>query len=226
MKRENCRLIVFGKAPVPGQVKTRLLASMDALTVTRLYERLVLHCLSTAVIANVGPVSLWYTPPRGHPFFDRCAEEFGVELYAQAEGDLGRRMGDAFDQTLKRSACALLVGCDCPSLSCSDLKEAATILGEGADAVMGPAEDGGYVLLGLHRYRPELFTRISWGTDSVLRETRSRLHEMGWRWHELSKRWDVDHPGDVKRLLLEGYGDLIPFPAADMQKGELGKGSA
>ena len=211
VKREDRRLIVFAKAPVPGQVKTRLLASLDALTAAGLYERLVLHCLRLAVAANVGSVALWCAPALGHPFFDRCAEEFGVELHPQIEGDLGRRMGYAFDQTLKVCTRALLIGSDCPSLSRDDLEKAMGILSEGADAVIGPAEDGGYVLLGLRRYRPELFEGISWGSDSVLEETRLRLRRLGWRWHELSERWDVDRPEDVDRLATEGYIDLIPL---------------
>jgi uncharacterized protein len=162
------------------------------------------------VTANVGPVALWCAPGLGHPFFDRCAEEFGVELYPQINGDLGRRMGYAFDQTLKVSESALLIGSDCPSLSCDDLEKAMGILAKRADAVIGPAEDGGYVLLGLRRYGPELFEGISWGGDAVLAETRSRLRRLGWRWRELSERWDVDRPEDVDRLAIEGYIDLIP----------------
>jgi glycosyltransferase A (GT-A) superfamily protein (DUF2064 family) len=72
------------------------------------------------------------------------------------------------------------------------------------DAVIGPAEDGGYVLIGLRRYAPELFKGVSWGTDLVLKETRERLRVLGWQWHELKERWDVDRPEDMKRLKSEG----------------------
>ena len=78
-------------------------------------------------------------------------------------------------------------------------------------AVITPAEDGGYVLIGLCQYESTLFEEISWGTESVLKETRGRLRQLGWNWHELPQRWDVDRPEDVERLKREGFGHLTPF---------------
>jgi hypothetical protein len=111
----------------------------------------------------------------------------------------------ALRKTLKKTSHALLIGTDCPSLTRDDLREAAEGLRRGIDAVIGPAEDGGYVLIGLRRCAPELFTGISWGTGSVLHQTRLRLRDLGWKWNELSERWDVDRPEDVERLKREGY---------------------
>ena len=71
--------------------------------------------------------------------------------------------------------------------------------------MIGPAEDGGYVLFGLRKSFQILFDGVPWGTDSVLKETRIQMGQLGWRWHELSERWDVDRPEDVQRLKLEGY---------------------
>ena len=201
----NCRIIVFAKAPIPGEVKTRLFSSMDAQTVTALHEKLALHSLNTAVESKVGPVELWCAPSKEHPFFLRCTEKFQVELHQQTEGDLGRRMAHAFDETLKRAPMALLMGTDCPSLTPEDLKEAKKALKQGAPAVISPAEDGGYVLIGLCQYESTLFEGISWGTSSVLEETRERLRRLRWNWYELPQRWDVDRPEDVERLKVEGY---------------------
>jgi rSAM/selenodomain-associated transferase 1 len=203
----NCRIIVFARAPIPGEVKTRLLSYADAQTITALYEKLVLHSLNMALESKVGPVELWCSPSKGHSFFLRCAEKFQVELHQQTEGDLGRRMAHAFDETLKRAPMALLMGTDCPSLTCEDLKEAKKVLKQGAPSVISPAEDGGYVLIGLRQYEPTLFEGISWGTGSVLEETRERLRRLRWNWHELPQRWDVDRPEDVERLKVEGYLD-------------------
>jgi len=205
VKKTNCHLIVFAKAPIPGQVKTRLIPSMGATSAAALHEKLVFHCLATAVDASLGPIDLWCTPTVRHPFFIRCAKEFQVELHTQPDGHLGRRMGWAFDKTLKRASSALLIGTDCPSLTQGDLRKAAEVLVQGTDAVIGPAEDGGYFLLGLRHYDPELFMGISWGTESVLDQTRARLRRLGWRWHELPERWDVDRPEDMERLMLDGY---------------------
>jgi rSAM/selenodomain-associated transferase 1 len=204
----DCRLIVFAKAPLPGTVKSRLLPLLDAETIANLYEQLILRCLRTAVEAGVGPVDLWCTPSTEHPLFLDCSEEYQIELHQQTEGDIGKRMGHAFYETLKRSNSALLMGTDCPSLTCADLKEARKKLLQGVQAVISPTEDGGYALLGLSQYEPGIFEGISWGTRTVLEETRERLGRLEWHWYELPERWDVDRPEDVRRLMSEGYPEL------------------
>ncbi|MDP3017302.1 MAG: TIGR04282 family arsenosugar biosynthesis glycosyltransferase [Deltaproteobacteria bacterium] len=201
----NCRIIVFAKAPIAGAVKTRLLSSLDALVVTALHEKLVLHTLNIAMDSKVGPVELWCTPSVDHPFFIQCANKFRIDLHPQAEGNLGRRMAHALKETLKKSDMALLMGTDCPSLTPEDLKEATMILCQGAQAVISPAEDGGYVLIGLRQYEFTLFEGISWGTGTVLEETRERLSRLRWNWQELTQRWDVDRPEDVERLRRKGF---------------------
>ncbi|MDI7258922.1 MAG: TIGR04282 family arsenosugar biosynthesis glycosyltransferase [Thermodesulfobacteriota bacterium] len=222
--------MVFAKAPIPGEVKTRLLPLLDAEAVSALYGQLILHCLNTTVEAEVGPVALWCTPSIEHPFFIRCSERFQIKLHQQTGGDMGRRMAYAFHETLKKADSALLMGTDCPSLTCADLKEAKRVLQQGVHAVISPTEDGGYALLGLRQYEPQLFEGVSWGTESVLEETRERLRRLGWHWHELPERWDVDRPEDVKRLISEGYLELkairsrlSPNVAFSFQKGERGQ---
>ncbi len=205
MDRSDCRLIIFAKAPVPGEVKTRLVPFLGEGPTTLLYERMVLHTLTTAVNAASGPVDLWCTPSIEHPFFRRCAKEFKVGLMTQTDGDMGRRMAHAFRETLTRASWVLLMGTDCPSLTPDDLIEAAAFLKEGTDAVIIPSKDGGYVLIGLRHNADDLFREVPWGTERVMEETRLRLRKLGWRWHELPERWDVDRPEDVERLRLEGY---------------------
>lgn len=200
----NGRIIVFAKAPIPGEVKTRLLSSMDVESATTLHQKLVLHTLDIAVGSKAGSVELWCSPSKEHPFFLRCAEKFQVDLYQQIEGDLGRRMAHAFNEILKRVPMALLIGTDCPSLTLDDLKEAGRALEQEAPVVIAPAEDGGYVLIGLRQYEPALFEGISWGTGAVLEETRERLRQSRLDWRELPQRWDVDRPEDVERLRISG----------------------
>jgi hypothetical protein len=91
------------------------------------------------------------------------------------------------------------------------LARAFALLDGGADAVVGPAEDGGYVLLGLRRMDKRLFEDMAWGTDRVLDQTRERLAVLGWRWQELETLWDVDRPEDLERLMsgTHSMGDLI-----------------
>jgi glycosyltransferase A (GT-A) superfamily protein (DUF2064 family) len=99
----------------------------------------------------------------------------------------------------------VLIGCDCPGLDGEDLGEALSALREGYDAVVGAAEDGGYVLLGLRHPAPALFAGMAWGSGRVLMDTRTRLHALGWRWHELKTHWDVDRPEDLER-----YSNYLP----------------
>ena len=205
MKSKDLHLIVFAKAPIPGQVKTRLIPMMGPKAAAVLHEKLVIHALTIAVKTDLGQVDLWCSPSCKHPFFIRCSREFQVKLYKQPEGDLGKRMGYALKKTLERASKAILIGTDCPSFTEKDMKEAARAMKRGAKAVLGPAEDGGYVLIGMRHYSPELFKGILWGTGSVMEETRKRLQRLGWRWHELRTFWDVDRPEDVERLVRESY---------------------
>jgi uncharacterized protein len=140
------QVAVFAKAPVAGEVKTRLAPLLGAADAAELHATLVRHALATAGNAGLGPVSLWCMPETGHPFFAACAAQFGVALQPQRGGHLGERMARAFDRLLETGP-ALLVGSDCPSLGAEDLRAAAASLAT-HDAVLQPAEDGGYVLVG------------------------------------------------------------------------------
>jgi rSAM/selenodomain-associated transferase 1 len=196
----DCPILVFAKAPVPGQVKTRLIPAVGPAGAALLHEWLCRQTLKTATTAGVGPVELWCAPSVEHGFFRRCAEEFRVGLHNQAGCDLGERMAHALAETLGRAPRALVVGTDCPGLTAEDLGRAAAVLAQGADAVISPAKDGGYVLLGTRRFAPELFRDIPWGSARVLEETRARLRALGWNWKELPERWDVDRPEDLALL--------------------------
>ncbi len=192
-------MAVFAKAPVPGEVKTRLIALLGPEAAAQLHAALVRRALATARDAGVGPVSLWCMPDTRHPFFAACAEEFGVELREQSGGHLGERMARAFEALVAQGP-ALLTGSDCPALLPADLRAAAGSLAT-HDAVFQPAEDGGYVLVGLSRTVPGLFEGIRWGEGTVMRETRARLRAAGATWREMPARWDVDRPEDYHRLL-------------------------
>lgn len=197
-------VIVFAKAPVPGAVKTRLISELGADVAAALYAGLIHQSLALALRADIGPVALWCAPSSAHPFFSRCAQTYGVTLHDQHGDDLGMRMAAAFQNALGGRPYAVLIGSDCPSLTVDDLQVAAAQLVGGCDAVLGPAEDGGYVLLGLRRVIASLFENIPWSSDRVLSETRKRLRRAGADWHELATRWDVDRPEDLLRLVSLG----------------------
>ena len=193
-------IAVFAKAPVPGEVKTRLAPSLGAEGAAHLHERLVERALATALEARMGPVTLWCAPDETHPFFVRCAQTFGVALKRQQGHDLGERMHAAFAAS---PAPLVLIGSDCPALEPRDLHAAAAALGT-HDAAFAPAEDGGYVLVALTRPDPRVFADVPWGTPAVMARTRERLATAGLRWSELPTLWDVDRPEDYARLQAAG----------------------
>ena len=215
------RIAVFAKAPVPGEVKTRLIPALGAEGAARLHRELVRHALAAATgaaegmstaarAASVEPASveLWCAPDAGHAFFTDCASEFRVSVHGQGPGDLGERMARCF-------ACAdgatLLIGSDIPAMDAGCLDAAAAAL-SGADAVFVPAEDGGYVLVGLRcglgAARHAVFRDIEWGSAGVMQQTRERLRASGLAWRELPPLWDLDRPADLARLASCGLGAL------------------
>ena len=196
---------VFARAPVAGSAKTRLIPLLGAHGAAALHQCLVEHSLAVARESGLGRVELWCTPDTNERFFESCGERFGASLHRQCAGDLGARMLDALQDGLGRARHVLLIGSDCPSLTAADLRTAARALRDGRDAVFCPAEDGGYMLVGLSHAMPALFEAMTWGTDTVMEETRQRLRNLGWRWHELPPHWDVDRPEDYQRLVREGW---------------------
>lgn len=196
---EPTRVAVFAKAPVAGEVKTRLAPLLGSEGAAQLHARLVMRALATAVEARVGDVELWCAPDERDPFFARCAERFGVRLCRQEGGDLGERMGFAFRRSLASGRPLLAIGSDCPALTTRVLRAAAGALAT-HDAVVAPAEDGGYVLVGLARGVRGIFDGIAWGTATVMDETRRRLDSAGARWKLMPTLWDVDRPEDYVRL--------------------------
>jgi len=201
---ERTRVAVFARAPVAGAVKTRLAGALGPEGAAELHARLVRHALATAIAADVGPVELWCAPDPAHPFFAACAAELGVTLHAQRGDDLGARMHGAFEHAAVSGDALIVIGADCPALSAEHLRDAASAL-TACDAVFAPAEDGGYVLVGLARPAAGLFEDIAWGGADVMARTRERLAASRLAWKELATLWDVDRPEDVARLERAGW---------------------
>ncbi len=140
---EGARILLFARAPVPGQVKTRLAGALGPRGAASLYRVVARHCLLNACEAMPGGVDLWCTPDTTHPFFQDCAQELDVVLFTQGGGDLGTRMSDALRRTLERASAALVMGTDVPSITCADIRAAVCALDSGMDAVVCPTAEGG-----------------------------------------------------------------------------------
>lgn len=192
------RIIVFAKAPVPGTVKTRLAARLGPEAAARVHEVLVDRTLAMATPAAPGQVELCVAPDLPHPFFRACQTRFGVSLSGQGDGDLGARMYRAIARAVPRGP-VVLIGTDCPAMDGPYLRSALAALEE-SSLVIGPAEDGGYVLIGARgAIDPWLFDGIVWGGSGVLAATRERIARLRIRHTELPVLWDVDVPADYER---------------------------
>jgi rSAM/selenodomain-associated transferase 1 len=193
------QVAVLAKAPIPGLAKTRLIPALGAPGAAQLQRRLTRQAVRTALDAGLGPVTLWCAPDARHRLFRTLHKAWGVSCLVQASGDLGERMHTAF-----RLHCAsgpvLLIGTDCPPLSPQHLRDAAQALLNGHEAVFLPAEDGGYVLVGLRSPQPALFRDMHWSTPAVMEDTRKRARDAGIEWRELETLWDLDVPADLERL--------------------------
>lgn len=200
-------ILVFAKAPVAGRVKTRLIPLLGAEGAARAQAQLLRLSLATAARAAPARLQLWCAPDTAHPELQAAAAVFGASLHAQQGDDLGARMLHGLSTALADFPLAVCIGTDCPALRAGHLNAAARHLREGCDAVLVPAEDGGYALIGLRCSEPRLFAGIDWGGPQVLAQTRERLRDCSLRWHELEMLWDVDRPADWQRLLDSG---LIP----------------
>jgi rSAM/selenodomain-associated transferase 1 len=185
------RIVVFAKEPVPGRVKTRLIPALGAEGAARLAADMLARTLKEAIATGL-PVelcgepdaSLWHDGP--------------IRRTAQSSGDLGERLSRAAQRVLAEEP-VLLIGTDCPDLDRNRLAAAAAAL-ETHDVVLHPAEDGGYVLLGLARFDPSLFTRIAWSTASVCAETLRVIDALGWSLDLRETLRDVDEPADLASL--------------------------
>lgn len=199
-------LVIFAKAPIPGQVKTRLCPPLTPDEAATLHGSFVLDTLErtkTAVAKLKLPIDRYLAcaPSATHAFFKIMEERQGVKLIDQVGDDLGARMNQAF-RTLFAEGYrqVVLIGTDVPTLPLDHIRQALTLL-EDHDLVLGPAVDGGYYLIGLKRLIPELFADIPWSTDQVLRRTQEKAVTIGLKASLIQPWRDVDTPTDLQALI-------------------------
>lgn len=197
------RVLVFGRAARPGQAKTRLIPALGEQGAARLSADLLAHALATAADAAPAGLELWHAGADEAGELAALSARFGATLHAQPAGDLGERMRYALARATDNATPALVMGSDAPLLTVSALRTAMTALAS-HDAVMAPAHDGGYVLLGVHSAPVELFDGIEWGGEDVAAVTRQHIAALGWDCYELPARPDIDRPEDLPSLAALG----------------------
>ena len=202
MKNREPLIQILCKAPVLGKVKTRLIQEMGKRRALDLYLKMF-ERLMAELSASWFKTELWISPDKDHVFFERYA----FARFQQAGPDLGGRMSTVLRDGLNRYESVILVGTDLPLVNRSYIEQAVNALRD-HDVIIGPAEDGGYGLVGVKGEIPDMFSDIDWGTERVLSQTCARLNRDGLDFGLLPLIWDVDRPADLPRYeaWLRGIG--------------------
>jgi uncharacterized protein len=194
-------LIIFAKAPIPGEVKTRLCPPLTPDEAASLHGTLVLDAVERAKGLPGASLYVAGTPDITHPFFKVMEGRYGAKLLAQRGPDLGSRMKwaiqDAFEQGSQE---VLLTGTDLPTLPRAHLVQALTLI-RSQDVVLGPTADGGYYLIGLRKLVSALFDGIAWSTASVFAETRKKIEQAALSLGLLPECRDLDTLEDLNTFI-------------------------
>jgi hypothetical protein len=208
---EHASLGIFAKQPLPGLVKTRLSPPLTPVLAAQLY----MCCLQETVrLADRGgwDTVLFYQGQR--QFFSQSFPD--LQLEEQTGGDLGQRLAHAFASRFAAGAQqVVIIGSDSPDLPTTLIRQAFAGLNE-HDAVLAPAGDGGYVLIGLRHCAPDLFQNIPWSTGEVFAATRKRISELQLNALELPEWHDVDDVASLRQLVRRSPDSLTAQLAAQL----------
>lgn len=195
-------ILLFAKAPVAGKVNTRLIADIGIQAATQLQYDLIHQRLLMLKQANLCAVSLMCSPDVHDDYFVHCKQQYPVSLVSQSGHDLGVRMLNGIKQALQQYKYCIVIGTDAPALDEVLIRQAIERLKTGVNVVFVPAEDGGYVLVGLQKNHEFLFQDISWGSANVMQQSRSKLKKNSISFNELATCWDIDRLEDYQRYLV------------------------
>lgn len=193
----NRLLQIFAKAPIQGFVKTRLIAELGDKKATDVYIELLDRTINLALTSEY-KTQIWCAPNQQHDFFQLNKQKYSVILKDQSGRGLGERMQYALRQGLKEADEVMLIGADCPVFTTEYLVKAFEALCL-SDVVLGPAEDGGFVLVGCRKAHEKMFDGVNWGHSTVLEQTVDAITKAGLTSQLLPMLWDVDTPADLKR---------------------------
>ncbi|WP_009631857.1 TIGR04282 family arsenosugar biosynthesis glycosyltransferase [Synechocystis sp. PCC 7509] len=193
------RLIIFTRYPEPGKTKTRMIGALGEIGAANLQRQMTEHTLAQAqLLQEFCPVSIEVRFASGDKQLMQQWLGDDIDCLAQGEGDLGQKMAysllSAFQNQIES---VVIIGSDCPGLTPQLIAQAFQQLDLGSDLVLGSAIDGGYYLIALSKFIPELFTGISWGSDRVLAQTVAIAHKLNLIISYLPPLADVDRPEDL-----------------------------
>jgi uncharacterized protein len=205
------QLIIFIKEPIVGQCKTRLIPLLGEQGATDFYKRLASHSVQTALQLNNIDIALYTYPDTQHPFIQKLVTDDCTSIHNQQGRDLGERMYNALKTSLNKYSHCVLIGSDCPVITTDYIGQAFKAL-ESHTVTLGPATDGGYVLIGCTQISPGIFANTEWSSPTVLQQCLANIRHLNYSHHLLAELWDIDTPNDflqnqlsIERLLNQQY---------------------
>ena len=192
-------LYLFAKSPVPGKVKTRMQTHLTPDLCAALAAEMLLHSVESITRYWPGVLVLCVTPNCDDPYICEISKRYNCEVIPQIDADLGGRMMQVLEEGIKAAGAAVVMGCDVPHISRQILVQASAYLQAGEN-IIGPAEDGGFYLLGLRSPCPDLFEGVTWGGDNVSSEVLRRAELAKVTMKKLPVLRDIDRWEDLKWL--------------------------
>ncbi len=196
-KYPHARITIFAKAPIAGQVKTRMQPELSPEQSAQLQTLLLQNICKTVFDAGLCETELWCSPNTGHSIFESMQNTYNLSLHKQSEGHLGDKIKNCFYDNQKTS---LILGTDCPYLQAEHLDQLLSRLEKGADLSIIPALDGGYVALACKGEHLQIFDDIDWGTDKVFQQTLDKAQANNLETSILEALSDIDFYPDYLEL--------------------------
>lgn len=221
---DTSAILIFAKAPLPGQVKTRLIPALGSDGAAYLARLLLNLAITESLATTATRIILAQSPTPDDAAWQSVHLPGVLERWDQGGGDLGERLARCAAQALASYDKVLLIGSDAPALTTEWLDNALELLGE-TDAVMTPARDGGYALLGLTRFERSLFEDMPWSTNAVAARTRERLAAARLEWRETEPVTDIDEPADLDALPLPLREPLASYEDLRAKSGNIAGGN-
>ena len=204
MKNSKPAVVIFAREPILGTVKSRLSPVLDDAERLSLYKRMLRH--TSAVVGSEEEICgyLYSTPDKDHPYLKALSKRFDLYQQVQIKGVLGEKMTAAFEDVLEHTHKAILIGSDCPFIT-GDYIESAISRLSNTTVVIGPATDGGFVMIGTtdHALMEHLFRDIEWGNSDVLETLLKNAQSSDITVELMEPLNDVDRPEDLQ--LLDGF---------------------
>ncbi len=200
-------LVLLAKAPLAGQVKTRLIGALSAEDAADLYAAFLSDTFAVmeeaAYERETVRLVLCYTPAGEEEAFEKVERE-GSLMLAQRGDTLGERLENCFADLFDHGFdSVVIIGGDSPTLPVENLLTAFDSLTDANQIVLGPAADNGYYLIGMRQLHPRVLEDIPWSTNEVLAVTRRRIQAANLKLIELPVCYDIDTPEELQHLRQE-----------------------